>query len=323
MRARVAAGRRRATCPRFELMLGSTLRVVFASALATMAAFGCGREEADLLMPGLEAGTPPLGDAPPLVDTVAPPDRDVMVQMPDAVTPEDVLPPPPDVAPCVAGYAAQFTATSSLSVARPVQDDFTVEAWIKTTASRKGTMFYHGNGVIYADAPPGTNPAGANDFGTSILNDRFAFGIGNPDTTLQSSAIVTTGQWVHVAATRDRAAGEARVYVNGIGDPPTTTTQKGSLTDQPTLSLGCTLNDQNHFIGHMDEVRIWNVVRTETEIAATMRQRLTGREPGLVAYWRFDDRGGPTAVDSSPAKADATIAGMLEWVVSDAPICGP
>jgi len=230
---------------------------------------------------------------------------------------------PPDAASCLAGLAAQFAGASNLSVARPVQDDFTLEAWIKTTASRSGSMFYHGNGVIYADAPPGSNPAGANDFGTAILNDKFAFGIGNPDTTLQSNSKVTTGVWVHVAATRDRAAGEAHVFVNGVDENSVTTTQKGSLTDQPTLLLGCTLNDQNHFIGLMDEVRVWNVARTESEIAATMHRRLAGTEAGLVAYWRFDDRGGPTAIDSSSAMANATISGTLEWVASDAPICAP
>jgi hypothetical protein len=301
--------------------------------MACLLVLACGREEADLLIPVLEAGLPIAGDAPPLVDVVPPPDRDAMepvsdvVGPPDVVAPDVVAPPdafvPPDAAPCVAGYAAQFTGASSLSVARPVQDDFTLEAWIKTTASRKGSMFYHGNGVIYADAPPGTNPAGANDFGTAILNDKFAFGIGNPDTTLQSTTIVTTGQWVHVAATRNKATGEVHVVINGVDENTTATTQKGSLTDQATLILGSTLNDQNHFIGLMDEVRIWNVARTEAEIAATMYRRLAGNEPGLVAYWRFDDRGGVTAVDSSPAKADATIAGTLEWVRSDAPICVP
>jgi Concanavalin A-like lectin/glucanases superfamily len=279
----------RARAPRPRRAWQSRALLAWAPAALILA---CGREEADLLLPGFEAG-PPVLDAPP----------------------------PPDVAPC-AGYAAQFTATSSLSVARPVQDDFTIEAWIKTTASRKGSTFYHGNGIIYADAPPGSNPLGANDFGTSILNDKFAFGIGNPDTTLESETVVTTGQWVHVAATRNKAAGEARVYVNGIADG-WKTTQKGSLVDQATLSVGCTLNDQNHFIGQMDEIRLWNVVRSEAEIAATMRQRLAGIEPGLVAYWRFDDPSRVTVVDSSPAKADATISGMLEWVKSDAPICGP
>ena len=304
----------------------TTMRSIHAWPLVTLWMLSCGREEADLLVPGLEAGTPPVLDALAPVD-VAVPDGDGMVQVPDVMAPPDVVLPdvvaPPDAVPCLAGYAAQFTGASSLSVARPVQDDFTLEAWIKTTASRKGTMFYHGNGVIYADAPPGSNPAGSDDFGTAILNDSFAFGIGNPDTTLQSNSKVTTGEWVHVAATRNKAAGEAHVFVNGVDEKSIITTQKSSLTDQATLSLGCTLNDQNHFIGLMDEVRVWNVARTEAEIVSTMHRRLTGNEPGLVAYWRFDDPSGTTAIDSSPAKAHATIAGTLDWVASDAPICAP
>ncbi|MET0593561.1 MAG: hypothetical protein ABW133_12735, partial [Polyangiaceae bacterium] len=59
------------------------------------------------------------------------------------------------------------------------------------------------------------------------------------------------------------------------------------------------------------------------DFAATMRRRLTGREAGLVAYWRFDEPSAVTALDSSPMNADAAISGMLEWIVSDAPICNP
>ena len=246
----------------------------------------CGREQADLLAPGTDARAPEA-----------------------------------DAAPCLPGHAAQFNGAVSLSVARPVQDDFTLEAWIKTTSSRKGSMFYHGNGVLYADAPPGPNPAGANDFGTSILNDKFAFGIGNPDFTLSSRTSVTTGEWVHVAATRNKSTGVVQVFVNGVGEDAVTTSQKGPLADQATLSIGCTLDQQNHFIGQMDEVRVFSVARSETEIAATMHERLIGNEPGLVAYLRFDDHGGTKVADSSPKKADATIEGTLEWVPSDAPIC--
>jgi hypothetical protein len=280
-----------------------------------LAVGACGREEADLLVPGLDAGTAMVRDAAPetSIDTMSP--------APDAL-PRDASR-PLDAAPCVPGYAAQFNGSTSLSVARPVQDDFTLEAWIKTTNSRNGSMFYHGNGVLYADAPPGPNPAGANDFGTSILNDKFAFGIGNPDFTLSSKTVVTTGEWVHVAATRDKETGVVQVFVDGVGEDAVTTSQKGSLSDQATLSIGVTLNQQNHFIGQMDEVRVWNIARSEAQIAATMFQRLTGNEPGLVAYWRFDDQGGTTVADSSPKKADATIDGTLEWVPSDAPICKP
>lgn len=39
----------------------------------------------------------------------------------------------------------------------------------------------------------------------------------------------------------------------------------------------------------MDEVRLWSVVRTQAEIIGSMRSKLAGTEPNLVAYWRFDD----------------------------------
>lgn len=45
---------------------------------------------------------------------------------------------------------------------------------------------------------------------------------------------------------------------------------------------------RNFFEGEIDEMRVWNVARTEAQIKATMSSSLTGSEPGLVAYWRFN-----------------------------------
>src|SRR5439155_22926340 len=116
----------------------------------------------------------------------------------------------PEAGTC-AGYALQFDGTTFATVARPVQDDFTLEAWIKPSgASLTGTQFFQGNGLIYADIG-----GVADDFGTAILNNHFAFGVGNPDTTVQSTSDVTTGQWFHVAATRSATTGTIQVYVNG------------------------------------------------------------------------------------------------------------
>lgn len=43
---------------------------------------------------------------------------------------------------------------------------------------------------------------GVNDFGTSILGDTVAFGLGGPDLTLQSELKVADDGWHHVAAVR-------------------------------------------------------------------------------------------------------------------------
>jgi hypothetical protein len=51
----------------------------------------------------------------------------------------------------------------------------------------------------------------------------------------------------------------------------------------------------------IDEVRIWNVVRTPDEIQSYIRQPLTGKEKGLLGYWPFDDA---TAKDRTDNEID-------------------
>ena len=59
------------------------------------------------------------------------------------------------------------------------------------------------------------------------------------------------------------------------------------------------------FTGKMDEVRIWKVARNAQQIADNYKLILTGAEPGLVAYYHFDDGAGTAPKDSSSAHDDA------------------
>ena len=43
------------------------------------------------------------------------------------------------------------------------------------------------------------------------------------------------------------------------------------------------------FIGLMDEVRIWNVNRSEAQIKSNFLNELTGNETGLVSYFKFNN----------------------------------
>jgi Concanavalin A-like lectin/glucanases superfamily len=215
-----------------------------------------------------------------------------------------------------AGHALQLEGIGYLQVTRMVQDDFTLEAWIRTTTSYSGTNFYEGNGLIYADVG-GT----ANDFGSSILSGQFAFGVGNPDTTITSTTMVTTGDWVHVAATRRKSTGEIQVFVNGHLEASKTVAQTASLTAQTLMTIGANSIDGKYYNGMIDEVRIWNVVRSETEITGTLHKTLAGNEPGLVAYYRLDESSGTSAADSSTSQSAAALTGEGTWIVSDAPTC--
>jgi Concanavalin A-like lectin/glucanases superfamily len=223
----------------------------------------------------------------------------------------------PVVQPCI-GSALSLDGASAASIQRPIQDDFTLEAWIRTTASLAGTQYYQGRGVIDGDVIGGT----VNDFSTTILNDTFAIGTGNPDVTLQGTSVVTSGEWVHVAATRRASDGQMQLIVNGVVDATGGSGKTGPLDGAMTLAFGGSVSTR-HFIGELDEVRIWDVVRTPEEIRADMRQVSSGDEPGLVRYYRFEDAGGATTADTSRFNVPATLVGTPTFVASTALCSAP
>ena len=186
---------------------------------------------------------------------------------------------------------------------RNVQDDFTLEAWIRTSASLDGASVDDGRGLIYADFE-GT----ADDFGTSVLNGKFAFGVGSPDTTIQSVATVATGDWVHVAAVRTRSSGRLEVYVNGVLEAAGTAGTQ-ALAASPDLAIGGNVGGGRHFQGEIDEIRVWSTARTGNQIRDLMFGRAEGTEAGLASYWRFDERAGLVAVDGTADGNDGVLGG--------------
>jgi len=61
-----------------------------------------------------------------------------------------------------------------------------------------------------------------------------------------------------------------------------------------------------------DEIRIWNLARSATEIQQAMGSSLSGNEKGLVGYWNFDDG---TADDLSPNSHDGDLKGGAEVII--------
>jgi hypothetical protein len=61
------------------------------------------------------------------------------------------------------------------------------------------------------------------------------------------------------------------------------------------------------FAGGINELRIWEVARTREQIQQSMCIELSGTEPGLVGYWKFNEAGGQTAYDSSVGGNDGRL----------------
>ena len=76
----------------------------------------------------------------------------------------------------------------------------------------------------------------------------------------------------------------------------------------------------------MDEVRVWATTRSADQITADMAHSAPGPQPGLVAYWTFDDAiNGGRSIDLSGSGNDVTLgdgvaAMMPTRVASTAPV---
>lgn len=106
---------------------------------------------------------------------------------------------------------------------------------------------------------------------------------------LQAPIVIRPGEWHHVAATYDGT--NSSVFLDGA--LVRTDLRNGQMQmDDAALVIG--RGDPNYskgeyFDGALDDIRIWSVARTPAEMKAGSQNRLSGREPGLLACWDFDD----------------------------------
>ena len=124
------------------------------------------------------------------------------------------------------------------------------------------------------------------------------------------------GEWVHVAAVKSGTL--TKIYINGVYADFGSTAS--SITTSPNnLLIGEMANlATSYFNGKIDEVRIWNVARTETEIAENISLPLRGDEVGLVGLWHFDEPSGIAVYDATPNENNGTIMNGAVFVISGA-----
>ena len=158
----------------------------------------------------------------------------------------------------VSAAAALFSGGDYVSVARPVQDDFTIAFWVKTSDinSPTGTQWYQGNGMV-----DGEVPMVMNDYGVAFLNSKAAFGTGNADNTIQSTTLINNGTWHFIAATRVRSSGAKILYVDGVQEA-TGTGSTNTLNAASWLFFGAIQTNIDFFYGVIDEVQISSAVRS-------------------------------------------------------------
>lgn len=124
-----------------------------------------------------------------------------------------------------------------------------------------------------------------------------------------------TNKWVHVALTYDSTTGEMVVYVNGKeqsrGIKNVGSVNLASGGSNP-FYIGYSYSANRYLAGDIAECRIWNVVRSQADIARDIYS-VSPKSQGLVSYWKFDDETPLLVKDHTGNGNDATANKALKW----------
>ena len=124
------------------------------------------------------------------------------------------------------------------------------------------------------------------------------------------SGSIPLSTWTHIAGTFDGSS--VKIFINGIeaASTPFIGSLQASTVD---LRIGghYYVYNNRQWNGVIDEVRLWNIARTETEIFENMENSLSGSEPGLVGLWRMEEGSGYITADFTGNGHDGMINGAL------------
>ena len=149
---------------------------------------------------------------------------------------------------------------------------------------------------------------------TNNLEARFR-NSGNINYDIVASNLLDFNQWQHLALTYDGS--NIHLYKDGV---LISTTPANGMITQSTQSFRLAgldyQNDVFHMNGRLDEVRLWDVALSQTEINNWMCVPIDLTHPNynnLMGYWKLNEGLGITTADLSINGNNGTLLGGVIW----------
>ena len=178
---------------------------------------------------------------------------------------------------------SHYMAINTSEIPPLPQDDYAVELWVKAGEQTSEAQLLQLGEVGLSLTADGQLQLESNNSQLSIVNSQLNDNV-----------------WHHVALSVLRG-GNANIYVDGVEKATVSADKVGSLgSDMLLIGARRTLQDvqqsevlytyDRQLKATIDEVRIWKATMSAKQLKKQRKVRLTGAEPGLVAYYPFESK---------------------------------
>ncbi len=195
---------------------------------------------------------------------------------------------------------------SSLNIATSL----TIEAWVHAFS-------WFGSRTILAKC-------GSSQYRFFAQGGAFVFDLAGVVNGRLESALPSSYGWHHVAGVYDFEGQTIKLYQDGAEVAGHAASGRIALSYTAcNLGIGTSWPGAvpgDNWFGILDEVRIWNVARSQSDIQEGMNRQLSGGDSGLVAYWAFDEGSGTTTYDCTQNANDGTLSKGMVWSTLAAPL---
>ncbi|HEU4544452.1 MAG TPA: beta-L-arabinofuranosidase domain-containing protein [Jiangellaceae bacterium] len=181
--------------------------------------------------------------------------------------------------------------------------DFSIAGWVNLASTQSWTrLFDFGqNTTVNMFLTPRAGVTGT--------PPRFAITVGGSgqEQRITGNAALPVDQWIHLAVTLAGSTGT--LYVNGqpVGTNSAMTLNPSNLGNPGNRWIGRSQYSDPFLNATVDEFHIFDRALSQAEIQSLLDSPAGTTGGGNIAWYRFDENGGSTAVDSSPNGRDAGI----------------
>ena len=192
---------------------------------------------------------------------------------------------------------------------------FTIEVWAKRASTSAANLHFFSLG------------SPANNQGLHVRwqsNNTLRFAFWNNDYDI--SGLTIDLNWHHYAFAYNASTNTKRVYLDGklVGSD---NSNPNDFLGSGKFKIGVLVDGIGNgnlepWYGNMDEIRVWGVELTQTQIRDWMCKKVTSSHPNwsnLLAYYKCDEGVGTSLSDSKGSNA-GTLTNGTTWITSDVPL---